>query len=99
MEPIHLPTYMLQRKVELRHLRYFVAVSESGSFRAAADRIHVTQAAITRQIHDLEALVEARLLQRTAIGVYLTPAGEAFLGKVNTPIAVATRVVWGQQFC
>jgi DNA-binding transcriptional LysR family regulator len=65
--------------IELRHLRYFIAVAECGSFRLASERINITQPAITRQIHDLEAALGATLLKRTARGVSLTPAGEVYL--------------------
>lgn len=88
MEQSLLPTYMLQRKMELRHLRYFIAVAENGSFRVASERIHVTQPAITRQIHDLESQLGATLFQRTATGASLTPAGEAFLGKVRAAMSM-----------
>jgi len=65
--------------IELRHLRYFIAVAECGSFRLASERINITQPAITRQIHDLEAALGATLLKRTARGVELTPAGDLYL--------------------
>ena len=52
--------------LELRHLRYFAAVAENQSFRLAAERINVTQPAITRQIQDLEQMLGARLFDRTA---------------------------------
>lgn len=80
--------------MELRHLRYFVAVAEGRSFRVAAERIHVTQPAITRQIQDLEAEVGVALFQRTTSGVTLTPAGELFLREVRAvlaTLAAATR--------
>jgi DNA-binding transcriptional LysR family regulator len=64
--------------IELRHLRYFVAVVEQGTFRAAADRLHVSQPPLTRQIHDLEDMVGARLLQRTSRGAEPTDAGRLF---------------------
>lgn len=93
MEQPHLPMYMFHRKMELRHLRYFIAVAESGSFRVAAERIHVTQPAITRQIHDLEAQVEATLFRRTTTGADLTPAGEAFLRKVRVAMSMLDTAV------
>ncbi|GAB2918819.1 LysR substrate-binding domain-containing protein [Paraburkholderia jirisanensis] len=80
--------------MELRHLRYFSAVAENQSFRVAAERIHVTQPAITRQIQDLEAEVGVALFQRTNVGVVLTPAGELFLREVRvvlSTLAAATR--------
>ncbi|WP_338065152.1 LysR family transcriptional regulator [Trinickia diaoshuihuensis] len=73
--------------IELRHLRYFIAVAESGSFRLAAERINITQPAITRQIHDLESILGATLLKRLARGVELTPAGEVYLHEARKAIA------------
>jgi LysR family hca operon transcriptional activator len=70
----------MEREMELRHLRYFVAVAEEGSLTAAAARkLHTSQPSLSRQIHDLENEVGARLLTRRARGIELTPAGRAFL--------------------
>src|SRR6267143_2346164 len=66
--------------MELRHLRYFVAVAEAGSLTvAAARRLHTSQPSLSRQIRDLEDEVGAQLLTRRARGIELTPAGRAFL--------------------
>jgi LysR family hca operon transcriptional activator len=66
--------------MELRHLRYFVAVAEAGSLTVAAQqRLHTSQPSLSRQIRDLEDEVGARLLTRRARGIDLTPAGRAFL--------------------
>jgi LysR family transcriptional regulator, hca operon transcriptional activator len=66
--------------MELRHLRYFVAVAEAGSLTVAAERnLHTSQPSLSRQIRDLEEDVGAQLLRRTARGIELTPAGQAFL--------------------
>jgi LysR family transcriptional regulator, hca operon transcriptional activator len=66
--------------MELRHLRYFVAVAEAGSLTVAADqRLHTSQPSLSRQIRDLEDEVGARLLTRHARGIELTQAGRAFL--------------------
>ena len=66
--------------MELRHLRYFVAVAEAGSLTVAAEqRLHTSQPSLRRQIRDLEDEVATRLLTRRARGVELTPAGRAFL--------------------
>ena len=66
--------------MELRHLRYFVAVAEEGSVTlAAARRLHTAQPSLSRQLRDLEREVGAQLLLRTVRGIELTPAGRAFL--------------------
>jgi len=66
--------------VELRHLRYFVAVAEAGSLTVAAEKkLHTTQPSLSRQIRDLENEVGAQLMTRNARGIELTPAGKAFL--------------------
>ena len=69
--------------IELRHLRYFVAVAEEASFSAAARRVHVAQQVLSTQIRQLEAAVGAQLLRRTSRGVVLTPAGAAFLDRAG----------------
>ena len=66
--------------MELRHLRYFVAVVEEGSFTTAAEgRLHTSQRSLSRQIRDLEYEVGTELLSRGVRGVELTAAGKAFL--------------------
>src|SRR5258708_18500779 len=66
--------------MELRHLRYFVAVVEEGSLTTAAERrLHTSQPSLSRQIRDLEHEVGAELLSRSVHGVELTAAGKAFL--------------------
>ena len=66
--------------MELRHLRYFVAVAEEGSLTTAAElRLHTSQPSLSRQIRDLEDQVGAELLLRSVQGVALTAAGKAFL--------------------
>src|SRR5712664_1969124 len=66
--------------MELRHLRYFVAVAEAGSLTvAAARKLHTSQHSLSRPIRDLEDEVGAQLLTRRARGIDLTPAGRAFL--------------------
>src|ERR1700736_4267946 len=66
--------------MELRHLRYFVAVAEAGSLTVAAgQKLHTSQPSLSRQIRDLEDEVGAQLLKRNARGIELTPAGRTFL--------------------
>jgi LysR family hca operon transcriptional activator len=66
-------------EMELRHLRYFVAVADAGSLTVAAQRLHTSQPSLSRQIRDLEDQVGAQLLTRGARGIEMTPAGRAFL--------------------
>jgi DNA-binding transcriptional LysR family regulator len=65
--------------MELRHLRYFVAVGEEQHFGRAADRLHLAQPALTRQIQDLEKEIGFELFERLPRGVKLNPAGKQFL--------------------
>jgi LysR family transcriptional regulator, hca operon transcriptional activator len=66
--------------MELRHLRYFVAVAEEGSLTTAAERrLHTAQPSLSRQIRDLEREVGVPLLERGARGITLTAAGRVFL--------------------
>ena len=74
--------------MELRHLRYFVAVAEAGSLTVAAEQtLHTSQPSLSRQIRDLEGEVGARLLTRRARGVELTPAGRAFLDHARSVLS------------
>lgn len=66
--------------MELRHLRYFVALAESLSFTRAAARVHVTQSTLSHQIRQLEDEVGQALFERIGKKVVTTEAGELFLG-------------------
>ncbi|MEO8621857.1 MAG: LysR family transcriptional regulator [bacterium] len=72
-----------ERGFELRHLRYFCAVVESKSFGRAAERLELTQPALSRQIRDLERTVGVDLLERAARGATTTPAGESFFASAR----------------
>src|ERR1700758_3837866 len=70
--------------MELRHLRYFVAVAEEGSLTNAAERrLHTAQPSLSRQIRDLELEIGVKLLERKARGIALTAAGRVFLDHVR----------------
>jgi DNA-binding transcriptional LysR family regulator len=75
--------------VELRHLRYFVAVVEKEGLRRAACELHLTPSALSRALDQLEAQLGVELLQRSAYGVELTPAGRDLLGHARSILAHA----------
>src|SRR6266852_4196673 len=76
--------------MELRHLRYFVAVAEAGSLTVAAEqRLHTSQPSLSRQIRDLESELGAQLLTRRARGIELTPAGRTFLDHARLVLSQA----------
>jgi LysR family transcriptional regulator, hca operon transcriptional activator len=80
--------------MELRHLRYFVAVVEEGSLTIAAERrLHTSQPSLSRQIRDLEDEVGADLLSRSVHGVELTAAGKAFLDHARLALMQADAAV------
>jgi DNA-binding transcriptional LysR family regulator len=69
--------------MELRHLRYFVAVAEALNFTKAATGLRVAQPALSRQVSDLEDELGVDLLKRTSHGVLLTEEGKLFLGEAR----------------
>ena len=80
--------------MELRHLRYFVAIAEEGSLTLAAERrLHTAQPSLSRQIKDLEYEVGAQLLTRSTKGVELTPAGRAFLDHARLALSQADAAI------
>ncbi|MFJ8794804.1 LysR family transcriptional regulator [Streptomyces sp. NPDC102462] len=78
--------------MELRTLRYFVAVAEELHFGRAATRLHMSQPPLSRAIRQLETEIGAVLLNRSAAGVTLTPAGTALLEEARALLARADRV-------
>src|SRR5258708_33094263 len=76
--------------MELRHLRYFVAVAEEGSLTLAAEkRLHTAQPSLSRQIRDLEHEVGVSLMIRSVHGIELTAAGRAFLDHARLALTQA----------
>jgi DNA-binding transcriptional LysR family regulator len=69
--------------MELRHLRYFVAVAEALSFTKAAERLHLAQPSLTRQIKDLEAESGLRLFDRAGKQISLNAAGAKFTNELR----------------
>ncbi len=83
--------------MELRHLRYFVAVAENLNFTKAAAKLHLAQPSLTRQIHNLEEEIGVRLLSRTKSQVALTEEGRSFLVDAQRILALATESVLAVQ--
>ena len=79
--------------MELRHLRYFVAVAEAENVSRAAVKLHVSQPALSRQIRDLEDELGFALLERSAKSVHLTDAGRAFLPEARAVLQRADEAV------
>src|ERR1700754_4429969 len=75
--------------MELRHLRYFVAIAEERSFTRAAERLWVAQPGLSSQIRRLEAELGITLFTRHTRGVDLTDAGETFLERARAALAAA----------
>ena len=79
--------------LELRHLRYFVALADAGTFTRAAEKIFVAQPTLSQQIKRLEEIVGAPLLQRRREGLRLTPAGRALLDGSRPVLALVEQAV------
>lgn len=79
--------------MELRHIRYFIAVAEELNFTRAAERLRTAQPSLSQQIRDLEEEVGTPLLERTKRRVALTPAGRAFLDEARLVMAQTQRAV------
>ena len=79
--------------MELRHLKYAVAVAEEGSFTHAAARLHVVQQALSQQIADLERELGVRIFERTPRGITVTEAGAVFLSEAAATLANVDRAI------
>ena len=79
---------MTPQGVELRHLRYFVAVADAGTFTQAAERMFIAQPTLSQQIRRLEEMVGTPLLQRSREGVRLTDAGTVLLEESRTVLSL-----------
>ena len=73
--------------MELRHLRYFAAVAAHGSFSRAANQLHLTQPALSRQVKSLEDEIGVALIVRGQNTISLTSAGEAFYEEAKDILA------------
>jgi len=83
--------------MELRHLRYFVAVAENLNFTRAAEKLHLAQPSLTRQIRNLEEEIGVRLLSRSKNHVALTEEGRAFIIDAKRVLALAADSVHAVQ--
>lgn len=79
--------------MELRHLRYFVAVADALSFTRGAEKLRLAQPSLTRQIRDLEEEIGVRLLDRTKKRVRLTEEGKSFLADAKRVLAHSAEIV------
>ena len=93
-EPVKLPGPVgAALAIELRHLRYFVALADAGSFTRAAERIFIAQPTLSQQIRRLEEIVGAPLLQRRRDGVRLTKAGAVLLDASRAVLSLVDQEV------
>src|SRR6266853_1498303 len=79
--------------LELRHLRYFVALADAGNFTRAAEKIFIAQPTLSQQIRRLEEIVGTPLVQRRREGLRLTPAGRVLLDASRNVLALVDQEV------
>src|ERR1700742_2480262 len=79
--------------IELRHMRYVIAVAETGQLTRAAARLHIAQPALSQSLRRLERDVGTALFDRHPRGVDLTPAGAAFLAQARFAVAAADAAI------
>ena len=89
----HSPSGVAPQSLELRHLRYFAAVADAGTFTHAAERLFVSQPTLSQQIRRLEQIVGTPLLNRRRDGVRLTAAGTALLETARDVLSAADHAV------
>lgn len=80
--------------MELRHIRYFVALADCLNFTHAAEKVHVTQSTLSHQIKKLEEELEVQLFERKARKVFLTEAGETFLNYASQALQNIDQGIW-----
>jgi DNA-binding transcriptional LysR family regulator len=79
--------------MELRHLRYFVAVAETLNFGRAAERLGISQPTLTRQIQNLERELKVQLFDRTSQGTFVTQAGMVLRKNGRRVLRLAARTI------
>jgi DNA-binding transcriptional LysR family regulator len=94
-EPVTLPTVVAGAPlaIELRHLRYFVALADAGSFTHAAEQVFIAQPTLSQQIRRLEEIIGTKLLQRRREGLQLTKAGAVLLDASRTVLSLVDHEV------
>ncbi|MEL7082044.1 MAG: LysR family transcriptional regulator, partial [Pseudomonadota bacterium] len=86
---------MIDRRIKIRHLQCFAEVVRCGSLKAAADRLGLTQPAMSRTLSELEDILGTRIVQRHRSGATLTPAGDVFWSYIRTSLAALQQGVDG----
>ena len=79
--------------MDLRYLRFFIAVAEEMNFTRAAERLHTVQPSVSRQIHRLEEIVGTPLFHRDRHKLSLTPAGRVFLAESRAVLEQVNRAI------